>query len=68
MIRRTGRILRTARRSCSLEWFTTAPPPAHNFDVLPDVRSDQPLLDIRDAIAHRDRSAAAPAAESQPVA
>ena len=23
----------------SLEWFTVSPPPAHNFDVLPDVRS-----------------------------
>lgn len=52
----------------SLEWFTTSPPPPHNFDVLPDVRSDQPLRDIRDAIAHRDGSSAAPATESQPVA
>jgi heme/copper-type cytochrome/quinol oxidase subunit 1 len=40
----------------TLEWFTTSPPPIHNFDVVPDVRSAEPLYDIRRAI--RDRSAA----------
>jgi heme/copper-type cytochrome/quinol oxidase subunit 1 len=52
----------------SLEWFALSPPPAHNFDVLPDVRSHQPLRDIRDAIAHRDGAPTAAAEESQPVA
>jgi cytochrome c oxidase subunit 1 len=35
----------------SLEWFALSPPPVHNFDVLPDVRSAQPLRDIREALA-----------------
>jgi cytochrome c oxidase subunit I len=38
----------------TLEWFTLSPPPIHNFDVVPDVRSSEPLYDIRRAI--RDRS------------
>jgi heme/copper-type cytochrome/quinol oxidase subunit 1 len=52
----------------SLEWFALSPPQPHNFDVLPDVRSAQPMRDIREAIAHRTSSAPAPARESQPVA
>ena len=36
----------------SLEWFALSPPEPHNFDVLPDVRSDRPMRDIREAIAH----------------
>ncbi len=52
----------------SLEWFALSPPEAHNFDVLPDVRSAQPMRDIRDAIAHRAGGAQQPARESQPVA
>jgi cytochrome c oxidase subunit 1 len=34
----------------TLEWFTLSPPPQHNFDAVPDVRSSEPLLDIRDAV------------------
>jgi cytochrome c oxidase subunit 1 len=41
--------------AATLEWFTLSPPPEHNFDAIPDVRSAQPLLDIREAIANRDR-------------
>jgi cytochrome c oxidase subunit 1 len=52
----------------SLEWFTLSPPEPHNFDVLPDVRSAQPMRDIRAAIAHRSASTERPARESQPVA
>ncbi len=53
----------------TLEWFTLSPPEPHNFDVLPDVRSAQPLRDIRAAIENRTRrSERAAARESQPVA
>jgi cytochrome c oxidase subunit I len=31
----------------TLEWFTTSPPPPHNFDVIPRVRSFEPMRDIR---------------------
>jgi cytochrome c oxidase subunit I len=38
----------------TLEWFTTSPPPPHNFDVIPRVRSVEPMKDIRRIIASRD--------------
>jgi cytochrome c oxidase subunit I len=31
----------------TLEWWTTSPPPRHNFDSLPNVKSYSPLLDRR---------------------
>ncbi|MGI8984173.1 MAG: cbb3-type cytochrome c oxidase subunit I [Acidimicrobiales bacterium] len=31
----------------TLEWTTTSPPPPHNFDALPEIRSASPLLDLR---------------------
>jgi heme/copper-type cytochrome/quinol oxidase subunit 1 len=53
----------------SLEWFALSPPEPHNFDVVPDVRSDRPMRDIRAAIAHRSRRAAKQSpGETQPVA
>jgi heme/copper-type cytochrome/quinol oxidase subunit 1 len=53
----------------SLEWFALSPPDPHNFDVLPDVRSDRPMRDIREAISHStSRADESPARESQPVA
>jgi heme/copper-type cytochrome/quinol oxidase subunit 1 len=30
----------------SLEWATTSPPPEHNFDRLPPIRSRRPLWDV----------------------
>src|SRR6476469_5232066 len=36
-------------RANSLEWWTTSPPPPHNFDSLPPIRSERPLWDLRKA-------------------
>jgi heme/copper-type cytochrome/quinol oxidase subunit 1 len=48
-------------RGSTLEWYALSPPPPHNFDAVPDVRSAEPLRDIRDAIARRQRSFTPPA-------
>jgi cytochrome c oxidase subunit 1 len=57
-------------RGDTLEWLTLSPPPVHNFDVLPDVRSAQPMRDVREALSQAGRAAAeeSPAGETQPVA
>jgi cytochrome c oxidase subunit I len=52
----------------TLEWFATSPPPPHNFDVIPDVRSDEPLRDIREAVRRHEASRPAPAETGEPVA
>jgi heme/copper-type cytochrome/quinol oxidase subunit 1 len=31
----------------TLEWYPTSPPPEHNFDVIPRIRSVEPMKDIR---------------------
>jgi cytochrome c oxidase subunit I len=42
----------------SLEWYTSSPPPPHNFDDLPPIRSERPLYDLR-----REAAAAAAAGD-----
>ena len=49
----------------TLEWFTTSPPPVNNFDVVPRVRSVEPMKDIRREIEDRTTS---PESVAQPVA
>ncbi|MFN8142208.1 MAG: cbb3-type cytochrome c oxidase subunit I [Solirubrobacterales bacterium] len=55
-------------RGDSLEWLALSPPPAHNFDVLPDVRSTRPMRDIREAVIRRDVEDAEAESAAQPVA
>jgi cytochrome c oxidase subunit 1 len=50
----------------TLEWFTQSPPPANNFDVVPAVRSVEPMKDIRRDVAKRAGQQAGSVA--QPVA
>jgi len=49
----------------TLEWFTQSPPPENNFDIVPRVRSVEPMKDIRREVAR----GSAPARETvaQPV-
>jgi cytochrome c oxidase subunit 1 len=50
----------------TLEWFTQSPPPENNFDVVPRVRSVEPMKDIRREVL---RSSGEPAGSvAQPVA
>jgi cytochrome c oxidase subunit 1 len=48
----------------TLEWFVLSPPPEHNFDAVPDVRSAEPLEDIRRSI--RDRTENRPSVPAAP--
>jgi cytochrome c oxidase subunit I len=51
----------------TLEWFTTSPPPVNNFDIVPRVRSVEPMKDIRRQVARESglgEAAPAPVAES----
>ncbi len=49
----------------TLEWFTQSPPPENNFDVVPRVRSVEPMKDIRREVERANQPAGSVA---QPVA
>ncbi len=49
----------------TLEWFATSPPPENNFDVVPRVRSVEPMKDIRREVQQAGEPAGTVA---QPVA
>jgi cytochrome c oxidase subunit 1 len=49
----------------TLEWFTQSPPPENNFDVVPRVRSVEPMKDIRREVARSGQPAGTAA---QPLA
>jgi cytochrome c oxidase subunit I len=54
-------------RANTLEWFTTSPPPEHNFDVIPVVRSAEPMSDIRRRVREQERRLAREPEVAEPV-
>jgi cytochrome c oxidase subunit 1 len=53
-------------RANTLEWFTPSPPPENNFDVVPRIRSVEPMKDIRREVQRRAKEPAGTVA--QPIA
>jgi len=49
----------------TLEWYVQSPPPVNNFDIVPRVRSVEPMKDIRREVA---KSGEAAGSVAQPVA
>src|SRR2546427_630409 len=49
----------------TLEWFAQSPPPENNFDIVPRIRSVEPMKDIRRDVARRTGRSAETV--SQPV-
>jgi cytochrome c oxidase subunit 1 len=45
----------------TLEWFVPSPPPENNFDVIPRVRSLEPMKDIRREIERQSLTPRTPA-------
>jgi cytochrome c oxidase subunit 1 len=52
----------------TLEWFTQSPPPVNNFDVIPRVRSVEPMKDIRREVLAGAQSSATVAQPEAPRA
>ena len=48
----------------TLEWFTQSPPPTNNFDLVPRIRSVEPMKDIRRQV---ERQSPVEAARPQPA-
>ena len=64
-----GRVVSVRRRepagddpwdAYTLEWATTSPPPEHNFDRLPRIRSERPAFDL-----HHPQRTPVPAKEAE---
>src|SRR5205807_2406527 len=51
----------------TLEWFTPSPPPQNNFDVIPVVRSAEPMKDIRREVQRRTGGAGAAGTATVPA-
>jgi cytochrome c oxidase subunit 1 len=51
----------------TLEWFVPSPPPENNFDVIPRVRSLEPMKDIRREVERHSSNPRRPAPASVPA-
>jgi cytochrome c oxidase subunit 1 len=51
----------------TLEWFVPSPPPENNFDVIPRVRSLEPMKDIRREVERHSNAPRTPAPASVPA-
>jgi cytochrome c oxidase subunit 1 len=54
-------------RANTLEWFTSSPPPEHNFDLIPIVRSAEPMKDIRRRVREQEEQLGPPEPVVEPV-